>query len=579
MKTIRLSVGTCVIALFVGGFNSAALQAQPPASPPAATPAAPASPPAAKPKYTIIPPADAMKKAEGRKEPEKKKNEAIKQSYDDAVVRAYYATFLIPAMTYASEANINEYRDTFTNDNLLCTGAGRETFSRMIFGELKPKIDQGDFHPATITNWIFMIGELDISGERNKNRVPFVEGSKALMSWAFDAKRPDYVRIASLAALERHVAGWQDAAKAQMAEKLLTMLEEPKPVARTTAVHGFIGRKCLDLLTRCNAVLNPRVNQFVLAHVQDESADTNLRLRCIHLLGSKEFSKSIPAETADVLMQNACKVTLERLKYWNSQTDRLSQIAASISGGIAGGGGRANMPGMGGGPGGGGGGGEADESSGAGGGGGGAPPGGSPYNPGGPGGASPRKTTGPTQPPEVRVVRRYLHEVLEHIRMGLDGTRKDGELVERNGILPLLEQQDNGPLAQKVLDELTNLQEALKSPSIKDIRGMKSEIETVMEDLKTALREYPGVADPDEIEAEKDAEEGEEEGATPPAEGGNPGEDTAGKTEEGKTGDTTEGSGTTEDAPGGAGAPGPGAGGQGPGAGGQGGGGAGNGGN
>jgi hypothetical protein len=569
MKSIRLSVGAYVTGLFLGAFCFATLQAQPPAAKPNAAP-----PAAAPKKYPTLPLADSLKKPEDRKEPEKKKTDAIKQSYDDAAVRGFYTGWIIPAMTYAAEANINEYRDAFNNDNFLCTSAGRPLFTKMVFDELKPKIEQGGFHPATITNWIFMIGELDSSGERGRNRVPYVESSKALMAWAFDAAQPDYVRIASLAALERHLAGWQDAAKAQMAEKLLTMLEEPKPVARTSSVHGFICRKCLDLLERCNAVLNPRVNQFVLAQVQDVSADTNLRLHCIDLLGSKEFSKSIPPETADILMQQTCKITLERLKYWNYQTDRISQIASSITSGIGGGGGRANMPGMGGGPGMGSGGGEADESSGAGGG---APPGGSPYNPGGgaPGGTTGRKPSGPTQPPEVRIVRRYVYEVLDHVRMGLSGTRKHGELDERNGILPLLEQHDNGPLAQKVLDELTNLQEALRSPTIKDIRGMKMEIEIVMTDLKTALQEYPGVASQEEIEADK-AEEAAAEDSTPPAEGDNTGDNTgdkAGQGEEGKSGDDASGGqtggtdrGTGDSDPGagptdpgtGAGAPGPG---------------------
>jgi hypothetical protein len=191
----------------------------------------------------------------------------------------------------------------------------------------------------------------------------------------------------------------------------------------------------------------------------------------------------------------------------------------------------------------GGGSGEADESSGTSGG---APPGGSPYGPGGGAGGTTKKPTGPTQPPEVRIARRYIHEVLEQVRLGLNGTRKDTDEEARQGILPLLEQHDNGAYAQKILDELTNLQTALKSQTIKDLVGMKSEVATVLEDLQTALRDYPGVVDTtkeDEPAEGADPNSPPADGSTDPGQNNPAGDeagDAAGNTTDESAGQTTQ---------------------------------------
>ncbi len=457
-------------------------------------PASQAQAPGQAPKYQELPLAAELNSPEKRKEIEKRKTESLKQSYDEAAVRSFYAGFIIPAMTTPANGNINVCREMFTQDNYNCSSSNRPAFSRMILAELKPKIDQGNFHPATVTNWIHMIGELDSSGEKGRNRVPYAEATKALTTWLFDSKLPDYLRLASLSAFERHLAAMSKNAQAGYVEPLAAILEEPKPLNRTNEVHGYIQRRVVDLIAVCEGLANAKVSTFLVATIKDESADAALRQRCVRALGASGVCASMSADDADALMRSVVRVFVQRMKYWENATERLYKIAEGSGGGGGAGrpgvGGGGFRPGMGG-PGGGGAGGSSsfgDEFGGPAGGG--APS--SPYNPPGAGATAPKRTTGPTQPAEVRVSRRFVHEMLEDLRMGMDGTAKNLDQPEGSGLQPLLARHDNGYAVKAILDELGKFQDALKSTSIQDIRGMMSDTQLVREDLLLALREYPG---------------------------------------------------------------------------------------
>lgn len=110
----------------------------------------------------------------------------------------------------------------------------------------------------------------------------------------------------------------------------------------------------------------------------------------------------------------------------------------------------------------------------------------------------PKETLAQLQPPEVRVKRRQLHQILDALRKGFLGTSaKDTTAAAPNSIVASLESNENHAELVKICDRIKSVQEKANGPTIKDLPGLKKEIDEPFKELIEFSALFPGVEDID----------------------------------------------------------------------------------
>lgn len=167
-------------------------------------------------------------------------------NFSDPIIAEFFGKYLFPAMTQTDNRNIStlgEQRTKFIKDYLGkdVTGNVRTSMINLAMQESQKIYEDKDLHPAVRLNAVYILGLLDdVAAVRIDNQIP--QPSKAAYAKlggivvSNDAdKHPDYLKVAALAGLQRHVeidrlAGGQiDAGqKRNLLTTLGTLLNKPE---------------------------------------------------------------------------------------------------------------------------------------------------------------------------------------------------------------------------------------------------------------------------------------------------------------------------------------------------------------
>lgn len=460
-----------------------------------AQPEAPAA--AAPPAYDTRPIGEAFQNERAVRDFQKTKKEMLRgeAEYNADQIRQYYQQYLFPKMVqvdHLEEINLVRteiFDDLFQMRTPQTRAEDRAAHVKMVADLMTGIIERGNFHPSAKVNAALILGSLD--SEFATTKTPPVPYRAALGPLVRLVQNPpsDGLLVAALQGLERHASvsavRWDERTRSNMTNVIVKVLTAPPPVRRSVAAHSYIQRKCLQLLSHYSSPEHAAAKDFVLRATTDTKADPMLRLACVKLISNSFGDMPIDADQAAKGMSGAVELTWSQTRQWIAALKSQLQKPGEGSLGGLGGMGGLGGPGLGGpGIGGGGSAGMDGGYEGMAGGGGRA----------GDAGSSKKEYPIDTQPPEVRILRRHLNQILEFVHLGMDGKPKgEGEESPAIGLLAALKDHETKAQAQEVLQRIGELQEAVNSDKIKDMESLRKATETKIRNFGKMAAEYPGV--------------------------------------------------------------------------------------
>ena len=454
---------------------------------------------AAQPAYDTRPIDEAFQNERAVRDFQKSKKEMLRgeAEYNADQIRQYYQQYLFPKMVqvdHPEEINLVRaeiFDDLFQMRTPQTRAEDRAAHVKMVADLMTGIIERGNFHPSAKVNAALILGSLD--SEFATTKTPPVPYKAALGPLVRLVQNPpsDGLLVAALQGLERHASvsavRWDDRTRSSMTNVIVKVLTAPPPVRRSVAAHSYIQRKCLQLLSHYSSPEHTAAKEFVLKATTDPKADPMLRLACVKLASNTFGDMPIDADQASKGMSGTVELTWSQTRQWiaavKSQLQKPGEGSLGGLGGMGGlGGPGLGGPGIGGGSAGMDGGGGGYEGLAGGGG------------RGGDAGSSKKEYPIDTQPPEVRILRRHLNQILEFVHLGMDGKPKgEGEESPDSGFLAALKDHETKAQAQEVLQRIAELQEAVNSDKIKDMESLRKATETKIRNFGKMAAEYPGV--------------------------------------------------------------------------------------
>ncbi|MFN9788245.1 MAG: hypothetical protein ACK54R_00790 [Pirellulaceae bacterium] len=454
---------------------------------------------AAQPAYDTRPIGEAFQNERAVRDFQKTKKEMLRGEgeFNADQIRQYYQQYLFPKMVqvdHPEEINLVRaeiFDDLFQMRTPQTRAEDRAVHVKMVADLMTGIIERGNFHPAAKVNAALILGSLD--SEFATTKTPPVPYRAALGPLVRLVQNPpsDGLLVAALQGLERHASvsavRWDDRTRSNMSNVIVKVLTSQPPARRSVAAHSYIQRKCLQLLSHYSSPEHAAAKDFVLNATTDPKADPMLRLACVKLISNSFGDMPIDTDQASKGMSGAVELTWSQTRQWIAAVK--SQLQKPGEGSLGGLGGMGGLGGPGlGGPGVGGG------SAGLDGGGGGYEGMAGGGGRGGDGGSSKKEYPIDTQPPEVRILRRQLNQILEFVHLGMDGKPKgEGEESPASGFLAALKDHETKAQAQEVLQRIAELQEAVNSDKIKDMESLRKATETKIRNFGKMAAEYPGV--------------------------------------------------------------------------------------
>jgi hypothetical protein len=196
-----------------------------------------------------------------------------------------------------------------------------------LLNEYMPKFADGNYHPALRYNAMLMLGELNseeavIFGEK-KPAKPLIDTLPTLLASVTNPDQIDAVRVAALIGIRRHAdVPLSAAARAQVIQRLLPLLEMAPPPGRTPEGHAWLQRQVIEIL---GALGEPGTGGAVTLQLRKMMVDAArpLSLRCAAAMALAQLPpngdpKQLAGEMGAVAVE-ACRVDLTWLK------DRIEQ--------------------------------------------------------------------------------------------------------------------------------------------------------------------------------------------------------------------------------------------------------------
>ncbi len=468
---------SCSLA-FGATSNVALTQEAPPAAAPAAAAAAP--PAAAAPaRFQSVPIPEAFKSDKVVREKKRIKDEVLRgvSAFNERDVSEYYMSYVIPRLTSLESPELgNESRKEIIEDLNLAekSDAIMKQFNDWLLKTMG-KVAVNNFHPAAGINAVLIIGRLNDTKQPSGggSPKPMAAAAGPLLKLAVGGKN-DGIRAAALEGLERHLrlgqTNWSDAQKQTVADELIKTLSEQQPIQRSNRAHAWLRGRALDLLTLIKHKRQEEVYAYAVDRVADKTTESLLLEKALRFIGAHQTKEGKP-EVAQVATTNALKYLVKSSKAWQeSVTRQVASMGGDYTGEMQ------QDTSM------------ADYSGGEG--------EGDPY-----GGGKPKEKPKPvnpyaTQPPEVKLKRREMHQLLETVRVGLDGIPY-GPVVTApaSGLATIIAEGQDKTTLNDVLKAIEVMQAALNDGEIKDKVALGSKTTTAFDTLIASAERFQGVSD------------------------------------------------------------------------------------
>jgi hypothetical protein len=436
----------------------------------------------------------------------------------------YYSGFLVPALTNPAFAE-RARKEIFTDIKTAKSQEMRDLIIRAVEGPLKSVVDNAALAPSSRVAAMILLGELDTEQADFADNKPPKPYRNNIAFFRTQLKKPnqsDGLLAAALVGLNRQIRyssyTWQPAAKDAIADDLKSMLNAPKPFARSAEVHAYMQRMVVEGLSYFNSSKHPEIINQLVTMLADEKQSTLLRVAISRALPRWPLDSLSADQRKQVLAGEVQLVRSELAKWFEQARDPRKSSAAGMGGmggmgpmgmGGLGGGGDDGMEGLIGGP-----------TGGRGAGGGiGAPMGGGGLGgpAGGAGSSNKDKNLAETQDRATNAARRRLYTILESVYVGLDGKafaldrRPVGKGLD--GYYP-----ENDALAEptkKVLAEIDALYDALGDKSVTDMSSLANTLESPIDKFNVVADSVPGMEIYKKEETKKPADAEVADAATP----------------------------------------------------------------
>ncbi|MCY2976166.1 MAG: hypothetical protein NTW52_16040 [Planctomycetota bacterium] len=468
---------SCSLAFAATSNVASTQEAKPAAAPPAAAVAPPAAAPARFQSITIPPD---FKSDKVVREKKRIKDEVLRgvSAFNERDVSEYYMSYVIPRLTSLDAPELgNESRKEIIEDLNLAekSPAIMKSFNEWLLRTMDT-IAVNNFHPAAGINAISIIGRLNDTKQPSGGGLPKPMAAAAgkLLKAAVGGKN-DGIRAAALEGLERHLrlgqTNWNEAQKQTVANELIKTLSEKQPIQRSDRAHAWLRGRSLDLLTLIKHKRQEEVYAYAVDRVADKTTDPLLLEKALRFIGAYQTKEGKP-EVAQVATTNTLKYLVKSAKTW--QESVLRQVA-SMGGGYSG---------------------ESQDMSTVEQGYAGGEGEGDPY-----GGGKPKEKPKPvnpyaTQPADVKLKRREMHQLLETVRVGLDGIPY-GPVVTApaSGLAAVIVDGPDKTTLADVLKAIEIMQAALNDGEIKDKVALGSKTTVAFDTLIASAERFQGVSD------------------------------------------------------------------------------------
>lgn len=444
---------------------------------PAVAAPAPAPAPA---KFQSVPIPEAFKSDKVVREKKRLKDEVLRGSaaFNERDISEYYMSYVIPRLTSIESPELgNESRKEIIEDLNLAekSPAIMKSFNDWLLKTMNA-VAINNFHPAAGINAITIIGRLNDTKQPQGGGLPKPMAAAAgpLLKAAVGGKN-DGIRAAALEGLERHLrlgqTNWSDAQKQTVADELIKTLSEKQPILRSNRAHAWLRGRSLDLLTLIKHKRQEEVYAYAVDRVADKTTDPLLLEKALRVIGLHQTKEGKP-EVAQVATTNALKYLVKSSKAW--QESVMLQVA-SMGGGYSGESQDMSMV-------------EQGYTGGEG--------EGDPY-----GGGKPKekpKKVNPydTQPADVKLKRREMHQLLETVRTGLDGIPY-GPVVTApaSGLAAVIADGPDKTTLADVLKAIETMQTTLNDGEIKDKIALGTKTTAAFDTLIASAERFQGVSD------------------------------------------------------------------------------------
>jgi hypothetical protein len=440
-------------------------------------------------KYKTIPLAEQYKNSKTVRELEDAKKAALKGNFNLPAISNHYKFVLFPQLTNLDDPQLANAAAAAIRLDLQAAekldAASLNALNKELFRYFSV-IGSGDYTPAASINSVLLIGELvDERGGGSNPGKPFSGATGYLLKEAENGHN-DGVKAAALVGLERHVRvlgpTWKDEIRNAAADRLLQMAMKPQSPQQSAESHAYLSARALQILGAFKHNKGPDAVAFATDILANEFTHPILREQALAIVGTYDIPDAQQAKLV-AAGRYSMRYMRQRLDHWNEL------YGSSISAGGGGGGGMGMGPGASYGSG-------YASSQGMGGMGAGAA--GASYGTGG----KPKKEEKKEKPwekqnEETKMLRRFMHEVVQIMRFGLSGTNV-GETPEKieKGLLSKMPAGEERDLVVHAVKLMKELQEALNDEEIesKSDFGTK-DISKKVDNLIAIAEQYPGALD------------------------------------------------------------------------------------
>ncbi|MDZ4852885.1 MAG: hypothetical protein SGI77_26665 [Pirellulaceae bacterium] len=407
--------------------------------------------------YIEIKMGDAFTDASARREKQQTKSSMLKGtiSYNKKEVEDYYKGVIIPQLTSLKHPeDANDARKEMVED---CDRAEKASdsvlneFNNMIFGYMST-LAEGNFQPSATINATLVIGNLNSSRAKGSAPpVPFRNAQPQLLK-LFAAGKNDGIRAAALQGLDRHIeltGGAQE-----IADLFLAFLRSSKPAQRNLRSDAWMRGRVVEMLLKIKLKKESQTEliQYATKSLANPITNPLLLEKALMVVGSFPATE-LPPDPSGPMIGNSLQYLLVKAKDWRNEVNEAHAFKE--------------------------GGGDASEDM--------ADPVESAEVEVGSeeeGMAVRKKKEKPKaavssygkQSNDVKTKRRWMHELLEPIRLGLAGS-KFGPLPPefKSGLAATLAESYASQEMHKFLKAMNELQEALNSSTIADRSGLAAE--------------------------------------------------------------------------------------------------------
>ncbi|MFO0944081.1 MAG: hypothetical protein U0930_25375 [Pirellulales bacterium] len=359
--------------------------------------------------------------------------------------------------------------------------------------------------PAAKINAIYVLAELDEERDmKNSVRKPHRLSTGALLSILGDANKKEYLKVAAMSALERHIRDgakegakdWPPAIRDRVKTVVLPFAVNKPKDDMDRPVNVWLARRALDNLRFLDA--NEAIDA-ALGYLADPKEMPSLRTSALEYLQSRNVAKFDAAQRKLYALGFVHYLRSQAVDWYQIESDHSKRKGGASSGGMGGG----SMGGMGGGMGGGDGYGGGEEGGGYGGAPGGGFGGGFGDNEGGGGrggsgrpNASNKPKASEVQDWQTRLARRHLNEFSQLAHRALDGKRAKEENATSALKLHMTAQDvkfDDDYKFDKLITAIEDFQKAMNDINkVRTVTTLMQECKKPIEEIMDFAKKMPG---------------------------------------------------------------------------------------